>query len=339
MRRGIIDVGFACHTLCLGGLLNEPITRGSNPPAATPATPANADRALGALDVCVQVAERGVWIAPPIASVEDFRKVELKKLRDQLERVLMSRNPEGGLDAMLECGVLDALLPEIKAMVGFGDGEFRHKDVWKHTKQVIRQAVPRTEVRWAALLHDIGKVKTRRIAPDGEVHFFGHAEVGASMFDRMQRRMPLFTGEDALSGSIRFLILHHLRASQYEKSWTDSAVRRFAKEMGPGLCDLLDLSRADITTKSAERKRRGLESISELAARVRSIQEMDAKVPALPKGLGTAISAQFGIAPSPVLGDLMKVLKTMVEDGDLEAQRENEYYLAAMVERSLLPPK
>jgi poly(A) polymerase len=320
--------------------LNEPIARGSSPPAATSnANPVSADRALTALDVCVQVAERGAWVQPPVASIEDYRKVESAKLRDHLERVLMSRNPEGGLDAMLACGVLDALLPEVRAMVGMGDGEFRHKDVWKHTKQVVRQAVPRTEVRWAALLHDIGKVKTRRISPDGEVHFFGHAEVGASMFDRMQRRVPLFAGEESFASSVRFLILHHLRASQYDKSWTDSAVRRFAKEMGPGLCDLLDLSRADITTKSADRKRRGLESISELAARVRSIQEMDAKIPPLPKGLGTEISARFGIAPSPLLGDLMKALKTAVDDGDLEAQREPDYYLAALVERVLVPAK
>ena len=211
--------------------------------------------------------------------------------------------------------------------MGFGDGEWRHKDVWKHTKQVVRQAVPRTEVRWAALLHDIGKVKTRRIAPDGEVHFFGHAEVGAVMFEKMQRRIPLFRGEDQLAGSVHFLILHHLRASQYDSSWTDSAVRRFAKEMGVGLCDLLDLSRADITTKSPDRKRRGLEAISELAARVRAIQEMDAKVPSLPKGLGTEISARFGIPPSPKLGDLMKQLKGLVEAGELDAQQPAAYYL------------
>ncbi len=220
--------------------------------------------------------------------------------------------------------------------MGFGDGEWRHKDVWKHTKQVVRQAVPRTEVRWAALLHDIGKVKTRRIEPNGEVHFFGHAEVGAAMFDRMQRRIALFKGEDALSKQVRFLILHHLRASQYDGSWTDSAVRRFAKEMDGGLCDLLDLSRADITTKRPERKKKGLDAISELARRVREIQEMDAKIPPLPKGVGTAISARFGIAPSPRLGELMKRLKSEVEEGRLDAQREYSYYTDWLVAEGLV---
>ena len=265
--------------------MTDPVVRAPLVRVVPNAASANRERALEALDACVRVAESGDPARPLLAVEGDFRAIEIPKLRASFERVLMSRNPEGGLDALLVSGALDAILPEVKAMVGFGDGEFRHKDVWKHTKQVVRQAVPRTEVRWAALLHDIGKVKTRKITPDGEVHFFGHAEVGASMFDRMQRRVALFRGEEALAGSIRFLILHHLRASQYEKTWTDSAVRRFAKEMGDGLCDLLDLSRADITTKSAERKRRGLESISELGARVRAVQDADAKARRCRRGL------------------------------------------------------
>ena len=117
-------------------------------------------------------------------------------------------------------------------MVGFGDGEWRHKDVWKHTKQVVRQAVPRLELRWAALFHDIGKMKTRSITPDGKVHFLGHAEVGTRMFDKLDRRLGLFAPEPALKETVRFLILHHLRANQYSPDWTDSAVRRFARELG-----------------------------------------------------------------------------------------------------------
>ena len=298
------------------------------------------DQAVTALEAAALSAEKGLRPSGVIACPpEAFALVELPRVRGALERVLMGPQPEAGLDALLELGALDALLPEVRALVGFGDGEWRHKDVWKHTKQVVRQAVPRTEVRWAALLHDIGKVKTRRIEPNGEVHFFGHAEVGASMFDRMQRRVPIFRGEDALATQVRFLILHHLRASQYDATWTDSAVRRFAKEMGVSLCDLLDLSRADITTKRPERKKRGLDAIEELAARVKSIQEMDAKVPPLPKGLGTAISARFGIAPSPELGELMRVLKTAVEDGTLEAQREADYYLDHLVASGRVAPK
>lgn len=295
------------------------------------------DRAVEALEAAALASEQGTRPSGILAAPADaYALVEIPRVRASLERVLMGRNPEAGLDALLELGALDLLLPEVKALVGFGDGEWRHKDVWKHTKQVVRQAVPRTEVRWAALLHDIGKVKTRRIEPNGEVHFFGHAEVGASMFDRMQRRVALFKGQERLSSQVRFLILHHLRASQYDGTWTDSAVRRFAKEMGGGLCDLLDLSRADITTKRPERKKKGLDAISELARRVREIQEMDAKIPPLPKGVGTAISERFGIAPSPRLGELMKVLKAAVEEGRLDAQREAGYYLDWLVSERLI---
>jgi poly(A) polymerase len=311
-----------------------------NPTLTTPIFEAQTlDLAIDALEAAAVTAERGVRPSGVAAAPrEAFACVELHRVRGSLERVLMGRHPEEGLDALLELGALDALLPEVRAMVGFGDGEWRHKDVWKHTKQVVRQAVPRTEVRWAALLHDIGKVKTRRIDANGEVHFFGHAEVGASMFDRMLRRIPIFKGEEALSSQVRFLILHHLRASQYDASWTDSAVRRFAREMGGGMCDLLDLSRADITTKRPEKKRRGLEAISELAARVRAIQEMDAKIPPLPKGVGNEISARFGIPPSPALGALMKTLKTAVEGGQLDAQREATYYLDYLVAQGLVTP-
>jgi poly(A) polymerase len=319
--------------------MNEPNARDPKARASTsppkPEAP-SADRALEALDACVRVAERGAFVAPPAAHADDFARVEIPSLRLGLERVLMARHPEEGLDALLAAGALDALLPEVKAMVGFGDGEWRHKDVWKHTKQVVRQSVPRTEVRWAALLHDIGKIKTRRILANGEVHFHGHAEVGATMFDRLQHRTRLFVGEDLLFDRVRSLILHHLRASQYDGTWTDSAVRRFAKEMGTCLTDLFDLSRADITTKRPERKRKGLESISELAERVREVREMDAKIPPLPKGLGTAISERFGIAPSPRLGEVMKLLKEHVDGGELEAQRELEYYLEYIGDHGLL---
>ncbi|MDP3278094.1 MAG: HD domain-containing protein [Deltaproteobacteria bacterium] len=286
-----------------------------------------ADRAIEALAYCVAISETGRSEGEIVASAQDLALIEVVTVRNQIERVLMGRNPEAGLDAMLSTGILDVLLPEVRAMVGFGDGEWRHKDVWKHTKQVVYQSVPRTEVRWAALLHDIGKIRTRRILPNGEVHFHGHAEVGASMFDRMQRRTKLFVGDDTLRLRVRELILHHLRASQYDGDWTDSAIRRFAREMGGCLQDLLDLSRADITTKRPERKRRGLESISELAQRVREIQAEDAKQPPLPKGLGTEISARFAIPPSPKLGQVMKELKERVEAGELDSQRECEYYL------------
>jgi poly(A) polymerase len=294
---------------------------------------------MEALEWAAERAERSearIARPPPVAPT-DFRSAAeayVDDVRRRLDRVMMSSDAEAGLDALLECGALAAILPEVEAMVGFGDGEWRHKDVWKHTKQVVRQAVPRLEVRWAALLHDIGKVRTRTISPSGEVHFFGHAEVGARMFDKIDRRLPLFTRDDALKKTVRFLILHHLRASQYDASWTDSAVRRFAREMGESLDDVLNLSRADITTKRPEKKRRGLRQISELAERVQRIEREDAVVPPLPSGIGDAIMKAFAIPPSRRIGELKQALEAAVQAGEVAPHQEAEAYLAFLRENA-----
>lgn len=262
---------------------------------------------------------------PTRPTVEEIKAIPVSLLRAELDRLLLGRNTQEGLDALLAIGILEAWLPEVHAMVGFGDGEWRHKDVWKHTKQVVWQSVPRLEVRWGALLHDIGKIKTRSIEPTGEVHFFGHSEVGASMFrKRVAARLGI---EGELYHRVHFLILNHLRASQYDGSWTDSAVRRFSKEMGDGLTDLLDLSRADITTKRPEKKKRGLRQISEIGDRIERLVKEDSKIVPLPKGLGTAISERFGVPPSKRLGDLRKRLEELVESGALPAQQPIEHYL------------
>jgi poly(A) polymerase len=293
-------------------------------------------RAIEALDRAVACAETGLADRPiVVASAADWKSASarlLPDLRSRLDRVMMGRDAEAGLEALLACGALEVLLPEVKNLVGFGDGEWRHKDVWKHTKQVVRQAVPRLEVRWAALLHDVGKVKTRSISPNGEVHFFGHAEVGARMFDRMTRRLPLFVGDDSLGSSVRFLILHHLRANQYEGDWTDSAVRRFAREMGGHLDDLLCLSRADITTKRPEKKKRGLEQISELASRIRTLAELDARVPPLPSGIGDAIMSAFGLPPSRLVGDVKRSLEAAVAAGEIAPRLEADAYVQFLAE-------
>jgi len=297
---------------------------------AAPPHAASADRAMDALAEAAARAKGAPRCVVP-ASVDDFRSaltVDPRKVRGYLDRVVMGEDPEGGLDSLLDAGALDALFPEVEAMVGFGDGEWRHKDVWKHTKQVVRQAVPRIEVRWAALFHDIGKVKTRSITADGKVHFFGHAEVGTRMFDKLDRRVSLFSPEPALKDTVRFLILHHLRANQYDPSWTDSAVRRFARELGAHLDDLLCLARADITTKRPEKKRKGLSQISELADRIRSLAEADAQVPPLPSGVGDEIMRAFALKPSRLIGEIKRALEDAIASGDLAPHEPSDFYVA-----------
>jgi poly(A) polymerase len=290
----------------------------------------NIDRALDVLERAAHVAEgKGAGSLTP-AMTDDFialAKLDPKRLRAPLDRVVMGDDPEAGLDALLEGGALEALFPEVSAMVGFGDGEWRHKDVWKHTKQVVRQATPQLEVRWASLFHDIGKIKTRSITPDGKVHFFGHAEVGTRMYDKLDKRLPIFSPEPSLHETVRFLILHHLRANQYDPSWTDSAVRRFARELGAHLGELLCLARADITTKRPEKKRKGLGQIEELENRIKQLALEDSKKPPLPSGIGDAIMKAFAIPPSRLVGEVKKKLEDAVTRGEVEPYLECDAYV------------
>ncbi len=214
------------------------------------------------------------------------------RLRATVEQVLLGRDVDAALEWLHETGILAVLFPELAATVDLVQETGRqHKDVWAHTKQVVRQTVRRPLVRWAALLHDIGKVPTRTFTPEG-VHFHGHAEVGARMFDKVYPRFAFARDERQ---TIRFLVKHHLRTNQYGDQWTDSAVRRFHREMGPHMTDLLDLSRADITSKRPGRRKQLLEQISALADRVERLAEEDARLPPLPGGVGNAIMTAFEI--------------------------------------------
>ncbi len=296
-------------------------------PAPAEETAGDAERARQAVRYAVSVGAdpEAAGELPPAPSVADWRAADMRALRPDLDTLMVSRNAEPALDALQRLGFFAACVPEVEAMVNLGDSEWRHKDVWKHTKQVVKQSVPRLEVRWGALLHDIGKPKTRKIE-EGRVTFHGHAELGARMFRRKTaRRLAL---EGALKDRVHFLILYHLRPSSYDPDWTDAAVRRFYKQMGEGLRDLLDLGRADITTKRPEKRRRGVRNISARGKRIRELRAEDEKPAALPKGLGDLISERFGVPKSRRLGDLMKALMAGVEAGELPRGGDPELYLA-----------
>ena len=186
------------------------------------------------------------------------------QLRHTIEKVIMGKSLGAGLQWMHDAGVLGAVLPELDATVDFSqEAGRRHKDVWEHTKQVVLQSVPSPIVRWSALLHDIGKVPTRVMLPDGKVTFHRHAEVGARMWEPIAKRLGFDKPE---RHQIRFLILHHLRANAYEPGWTDAAVRRFDHEMGEHLDDLLELSCADVTSRRPGRREEAIRNIEALEA-------------------------------------------------------------------------
>ncbi|MEM9490962.1 MAG: HD domain-containing protein [Myxococcota bacterium] len=256
------------------------------------------------------------------------------ELLAEYERCLLGRDVDQALQWLHVVGVNMRFMPEVAATIDLAqEAGRRHKDVWEHTKLVVKQSVRRPAVRWAALLHDIGKVPTRRFTRNG-VTFHGHAEVGARMFDKMSRRLPF---ESSLRRKIRFLIKYHLRSAQYDDSWTDSAVRRFDRELREHLTDLLDLSRADITSKRPGRRRFLLGQIKQLEGRIFKLRELDTQMPPLPTGLGNSLMERFGLPPSRLIGDIKRALEAAIESGDLEERREDEYYLDWVENSGLLP--
>jgi poly(A) polymerase len=231
--------------------------------------------------------------------------------------------------------LLAHLLPELAATESFAqENERRHKDVWEHTKTVVQQAVPRSAVRWAAALHDIGKVTTRRFLPGGKVTFHGHAEEGVRMFRRGVVARIEFPGDER--ELVEELIRHHLRAGQYDGSWTDSAVRRFHREMEPFLGDLLDLSRADVTSRRPGKRMRCLRMIHELAERIEALRAEDEKPKPLPPGLGNSLMRELSLPPGKHLAELRDRLQALCEAGELEGGQPAQYYVQAVRDRDLL---
>lgn len=282
------------------------------------------------LDVAVHVAEAGVPVAVEVtqaakAVAPEIAALPPAKVRAAIERVILGPYAAQALQWLHDAGVLAVVLPEVEATVDFSqEAGRRHKDVWEHTKQVVTQAPARPIVRWAALLHDIAKVQTRVLLPDGKVTFHRHAELGARMFRAIGRRLGFDRDEHK---RIQALILHHLRANAYEPEWTDAAVRRFDHEMGNLLGDLVELSRADVTSARPGRRQEASRNIEVLLERIMAIRELDARVPPLPPGVGNAIMEAFKLPPSRRVGELRKLCEDAIMRGDLAERQPSEYYV------------
>jgi poly(A) polymerase len=282
------------------------------------------------LQVAAQTAATGLVVAPEVtlaaqAAAPDLAALPPARARSAIEQVILAPSAAMGLQWLHDAGALAVLLPELEATVDFSqEVGRRHKDVWEHTKQVVSQASARPRVRWAALLHDVGKVSTRMLLPDGKVTFHRHAEVGARMFGAIARRLE-FPREERQH--VYGLILHHLRANAYEPGWTDAAVRRFDHEMAGLLEDLVDLSRADVTSARPGRRQEAGRNIDALIARIEAVRALDARVPPLPPGVGDAIMSAFGLSPSRRVGELRKLCEDAIDRGELAERQPADYYV------------
>jgi poly(A) polymerase len=282
------------------------------------------------LDVASRIANTGIAAAAEVTQAarlvaHDLAALPPARARQAIEQVILGPYAQLGLQWLHDAGALAVLLPELDATVDFSqEAGRRHKDVWEHTKQVVMQSPPRPLVRWAALLHDMGKVPTRVMLPDGKVTFHRHAELGARMVGAVARRLGFERGERQ---KIRALVLYHLRANAYEPAWTDAAVRRFDHEMGDALGDLIDLSRADVTSARPGRKEEAARNIEALLQRILAVRELDARMPPLPPGVGNAIMEAFHLSPSRRIGELRKMCEDAIERGELAERQPSEYYV------------
>lgn len=243
-----------------------------------------------------------------------------------LDAALMGDRPDLELQYLQEDSFFKDHIPEVQSMVGFGDGSVM-KDLWQHTKQVVRQTVPQPHLRWASLFHDVGKPSCFYMQ-GGKVSFHMHEAKGARIFRTVASRLGI---KPEVFMPIAGLIHQLGLVEAYESNWTDSAVRRLTRETGDRLPDLLNLSRADITTKHDSKRKAHHEKIHELQERAQKLTETDAIPPALPTNLGLAIMEHFAIPEGPEVGRFMKTLRDLVEAGKLPRNEPSfEVYLQAL---------
>jgi len=256
--------------------------------------------------------------------------VSAERIRDELCKLLVVDDPSAGLWFLVDTGIADVVLPELPAMRVEQDPIHRHKDVLAHTIAVVVKTQPELLVRMAALLHDVGKPKTRSIGPKG-VSFHHHEVVGARMArDRLRAlRFP----NDQIE-AITQLVYLHLRFHGYSDDvWTDAAVRRYVRDAGPLLDQLNELTRCDCTTRN-ERKAKMLaermDALEDRIAELREREELDAMRPDLD---GAAVMARLGIAAGREVGEaLAMLLEARLEQGPLgeaEAYRRLDAWWAA----------
>ncbi len=242
-------------------------------------------------------------------------QISRERIVQEMNKILVSRLAGLGIRVLCELGLMRHIVPEVLTMRGMAQDRYHHKDVFEHTLQVIDRAPSTVTVRWAALLHDIAKPRTRRVE-NGEVHFFGHERIGAQMARTILTDLRL---DRQTIEKVSLLVEMHQRANSYEPDWTAGAVRRFMREAGDSIDDLLALSDADVTTRRPEKQRAAAERVRALQQRVATIraQEDVAKI-ASPLD-GNELMALFGRPPGPWIKPIKERLLAAVLDGELAA--------------------
>ena len=250
-----------------------------------------------------------------------------ERIEVELNKIMMSPHPSKGFVDLQRCGLLNIILPEVAALDIVEQKNGRgHKNNFYHTLEVLEN-VCRTEqgaqlyLRWAALLHDIGKTKTKRWDPAAGWTFHNHNFVGAKMVPELFRRLKLPMGPEMKY--VQKLVDLHMRPQVIADSEvTDSAVRRLLNDAGDDIDDLMTLCEADITSKNEGKKKIFLENFRMVREKLADLKEKDYKRLLQPVIDGNEIMEMFGLKPSREVGTLKQTLKDAVLDNRVENERE-----------------
>jgi poly(A) polymerase len=278
---------------------------------------------------------------------ERLEIVSVERITSELTKLMLTPDPALGVDVLVQTGVADEVLPEVSRLRMEADEHHRHKDVYQHSLTVLRQAIalePRygldgdLTVRLAALLHDIGKPKTRTLLPDGRVAFHLHEVKGATM---TKRRLTALRFPNDVIRDVSRLVELHLRFHGYgDGEWTDSAVRRYVRDAGPLLTRLHVLTRADCTTRNRAKAARLARAYDGLEQRIAELSEQEELARLRPELDGNDIMRILGVPPGPVVGRAHRyLLELRINQGELGRERVTQLLLDWAAAEGISPPE
>ena len=262
--------------------------------------------------------------------------ISAERVHDEFVKLMLGAQPKLGLEALVDSGLAEHVLPELPALKLETDEHHHHKDVYQHTLTVVEQAIDYEKdyglerdfvLRFAALLHDIGKPATRKLEAGGAVSFYHHDMVGAKL---ATKRMKALRFDNDTTKAVAHLIEHHLRFFGYsDQPWTDSAVRRYVRDAGDNLLRLHALTRADVTTRNRRKADRLAHAYDDLEQRIAKLAEEEELNAIRPDLDGEQIMQLLDLKPGPEVGQAYKFLMELrLEEGPLGPDEAKKRLLA-----------
>jgi poly(A) polymerase len=260
--------------------------------------------------------------------------ISSERVRDEFIKIIMSDNPRLGISLLVECGLADIFLPEIPKLKLEIDEHHHHKDVYEHSLTVLEQAIAlearlggaNLTLRLAALLHDIGKPKTKALIAGGGVSFHHHEVVGAKM---TKERLRTLRFDNHIVKDVGQLVFLHLRFHGYGSGeWTDSAVRRYVRDAGELLDHLHLLTRADCTTRNQKKAQLLANTYDQLEQRIKELMQQEELNKIRPDLTGEQIMQILNVKPSPIVGKAYDfLLELRLENGPIGEDKAKEALL------------